>query len=72
MYSVTGINPVNQPTAAMNATQRTEDQAAELLESMIVSFVNQNAEKIKALAAFQKITKAEIMKLKEEFMASIA
>ena len=56
----------------MNATQRTEDQAAQLLESMMVSFVNENAEKIKALAAFQKLTKAEMMKLKEEFMASIA
>ena len=56
----------------MNATQRTEDQAAQLLESMMISFVNENAEKIKALAAFQKLTKAEMMKLKEEFMASIA
>ena len=56
----------------MNATNRTKSEASALLESMTVSFVNENAERIKALAAFRKLSKNQMLKLKEEFMASLA
>ena len=50
---------------------KTETNKA-LIEALFVEFINANAEKIKGLAAFQKLTKEELMKLEREYLASIA
>lgn len=42
------------------------------IENLFVSNINENAEEIKAIAAFQKLSKEELRQMKREYLASIA
>lgn len=42
------------------------------IENLFVSNINENAEEIKAIAAFQKLSKEDLCQMKREYLASIA
>lgn len=49
---------------------RNETQQAAILETLTVAWVNENADRIKALAAMSKMTPAEMKALVEEFKSA--
>ena len=62
------MKPTNKKENSMK-TQTETHQAAEL-ESIIVAWVNENADRIKALAAFRSLAPDEMGSLVEEFKSA--
>ena len=77
MEATTATETTNKIQNKMNTykitySQRSAETAESIAstETLFVSLINKNAEKIKCLAAFKTLSKQQMLKLKGEYLAS--